>query len=77
VDRIKSSRFPDTDGFAIEDRLEQARRMGWLCDRVVDAGTYAIADFVCPTAETRCAFGDAFIVWIRRGVYDRLRRYAD
>ena len=23
-------------GFSFEDRLEQARRMGWLCDRVVD-----------------------------------------
>jgi cytidyltransferase-like protein len=53
-------------GFALEDRLEQARRMGWLCDRVVEAGTYAIADFICPTDETRDAFGDAFVVWVDR-----------
>jgi cytidyltransferase-like protein len=53
-------------GFALEDRLEQARRMGWLCDRVVEAGTHAIADFICPTAETREAFGDAFVVWVDR-----------
>jgi cytidyltransferase-like protein len=53
-------------GFALEDRLEQARRMGWLCDRVVEAGTFAIADFICPTAETRDAFGDAFVVWVDR-----------
>jgi cytidyltransferase-like protein len=53
-------------GFALEDRLEHARRMGWLCDRVVEAGTYAIADFICPTAETRDAFGDAFVVWVDR-----------
>jgi cytidyltransferase-like protein len=53
-------------GFAHEDRIEQARRMGWLCDRVVEAGTYAIADFICPTKKTREAFGDAFIVWIDR-----------
>ena len=53
-------------GFAHEDRIEQARRMGWLCDRVVEAGTYAIADFICPTAKTRAAFGDAFVVWIDR-----------
>jgi len=52
--------------FAHADRVEHARRMGWLCDRVVDAGTYAIADFVCPTEETRAAFGDAFIVWLDR-----------
>src|SRR6185312_15997594 len=53
-------------GFTLEDRLEQARRMGWLCDRVVEAGTYAIADFICPTAKTRAAFGDAFLVWVDR-----------
>ena len=48
--------------------------MGWLCDRVVEAGTYAIADFVCPTEATRAAFGEAFIVWI-----DRIKqsRFAD
>lgn len=44
-------------GFSVEDRIEQARRMGWLCDRAVEAGHYAIADFVCPTFETRHAFG--------------------
>jgi cytidyltransferase-like protein len=53
-------------GFSVEDRVEQARRMGWLCDRVVDAGAYAVADFICPTPETRVAFGDAFIVWVDR-----------
>ncbi len=25
-------------GFSIEDRVEHARRMGWLCNRVVEAG---------------------------------------
>jgi hypothetical protein len=53
-------------GFSPEDRIEQARRMGWLCDRVVEAGGVAIADFVCPTPDTRDAFGDAFIVWVDR-----------
>jgi adenylylsulfate kinase len=53
-------------GFAPSDRIEQARRMGWLCDRVVEAGTYAIADFICPTAAARAAFGDAFVVWVDR-----------
>lgn len=43
--------------------------MGWLCDQVVKAGVVAIADFVCPTRETRAAFksgGNAFVVWIDR-----------
>lgn len=54
-------------GFSLEDRIEQARRMGWLCDQVVAAGHAAIADFVCPTLETRRAFGDdAFVVWVDR-----------
>src|SRR5262249_11290019 len=55
-------------GFTMEDRVEQARRMGWLCDRVVESGGTVIADFICPTPETRAAFGadDAFIVFLDR-----------
>jgi cytidyltransferase-like protein len=63
-------------GFSHEDRLEHARRMGWLCDRIMATGTYVVADFICPTEQTRAAFGsdDAFIVWI-----DRIKesRFAD
>ena len=56
-------------GFSLPDRVEHARRMGWLCDRVVEAGGYAVADFICPTPETRAAFqvdGPAFVVWVDR-----------
>ena len=53
-------------GFSIEDRIEQACRMGFLCDTVNQAGYIAIADFVCPTKETRAAFGDAYIIWVNR-----------
>jgi cytidyltransferase-like protein len=53
-------------GFTHPDRIEHARRMGWMCDRVVEAGGTVIADFICPTAETRAAFGDAFTIWIDR-----------
>jgi adenylylsulfate kinase len=56
-------------GFTEADRVEQARRMGWLCDQVTKTGCFAIADFVCPTGETRAAFtrgGEAFIVWMDR-----------
>jgi adenylylsulfate kinase len=61
-------------GFSPQDRIEQARRMGWLCDQVVRAGGYAVADFICPTPEARAAFlegGEAFIVWV-----DRIKRGA-
>ena len=50
----------------LEDRIEHARRMGWMCDRVVEAGGTVIADFICPTAETRAAFGAAFTIWVDR-----------
>ena len=56
-------------GFSVEDRIENARRMGWLCDRVVEAGGLVVADFICPTPQTRAAFqagGPAFIVWVDR-----------
>ena len=53
-------------GFGPADRVEHARRMGWMCDRVVEAGGTAIADFICPTQEARAAFGPAFTVWIDR-----------
>jgi cytidyltransferase-like protein len=53
-------------GFSHEDRIEHARRMGWMCDRVVEAGGAAIADFICPTKETRAAFGPAFTIWVDR-----------
>jgi cytidyltransferase-like protein len=53
-------------GFSHDDRIEHARRMGWMCDRVVEAGGTAIADFICPTEETRAAFGQAFTIWVDR-----------
>jgi adenylylsulfate kinase len=56
-------------GFAPADRIEQARRIGWLCDQIAKAGCPVIADFICPTSEARAAFvegGEAFIVWVDR-----------
>jgi hypothetical protein len=53
-------------GSSHEDRVEHARRMGWLCDRVAEAGGTVIADLACPTPETRAAFGDAFVIWVDR-----------
>jgi adenylylsulfate kinase len=56
-------------GFSEPDRIENARRMGWLCDQVVKVGCFAIADFICPTPATREAFlsgGDAFVIFMDR-----------
>jgi predicted ABC-type ATPase len=52
--------------FSHQDRVEHARRMGWMCDRVAEAGATVIADFICPTPETRAAFGEAFTIWLDR-----------
>lgn len=51
-------------GFSMEDRIEQARRMGWLCDNVNQAGHNAIADFVCTTEDTRAAFGECMLIYM-------------
>jgi hypothetical protein len=40
--------------------------MGWMCDRVVEAGGAVIADFICPTEQTRAVFGEAFTIWLDR-----------
>ena len=53
-------------GFSVADRIEQARRMGVLCNIASRYGAHVIADFVCPTPETREAFGAHFIVWVDR-----------
>ena len=53
-------------GFSVADRLEQARRMGVLCDIASEYGAHVIADFVCPTPEAREAFGAHFTVWVDR-----------
>lgn len=67
-------------GFSEVDRIEHARRMGWLCDRVVKVGGFAIADFICPTVATRQAFeadGEAFVIFvdrIRAGAFEDTNR---
>lgn len=55
--------------FTEADRVEHARRTGWLCDRVTATGTCAVADLICPTPAARQAFSadaPAFIIWIAR-----------
>lgn len=53
-------------GFSAEDRVEQARRMGHLCNIVGKYGANVIADFVCPTPECREAFDADFLIWVDR-----------
>ena len=54
-------------GFSLEDRIEQARRLGAMARLLSAQNQLVIVDFVNPTKETRKAFGicDAF-VWVDR-----------
>ena len=73
ADEVRAELHRDL-GFSPDDRIEHARRLGWLSDRVATTGGYVVADFVCPTAATREAFqrgGPAFVVWLDRVVTGR------
>jgi adenylylsulfate kinase len=63
ADEVRATLSKDL-GFSIADRIEQARRMGALCD--LSTSQHVIADFVCPTPETRLAFNADFVVWVDR-----------
>jgi adenylylsulfate kinase len=54
-------------GFTAEDRVEQARRMGALARLTSNQGYITVVDFVCPTEETRTAFGNTdILIWVNR-----------
>jgi adenylylsulfate kinase len=54
-------------GFTAEDRVEQARRMGALARLTSNQGYITVVDFVCPTEQTRAAFGKTdILIWVNR-----------
>lgn len=54
-------------GFSIEDRIEQARRIGAVARLLSSQGRDVVIDFVCPTKATRESFGIADkIIWVDR-----------
>ena len=67
ADEVRSTVNSDL-GFTAEDRIEQARRMGEMARLIAKQGVApVIVDFVCPTDETRSAFGYAnLIIWVDR-----------
>ena len=56
-------KYDDWD-FSNEGRTRQAYRMKFLSDGVVQAGKIAVADFICPTKNTREDFNADFSVWM-------------
>lgn len=55
-------------GFSKSDRVENARRLGYIAELISAQSMFpVIVDFVCPTKETREAFGKPdVLVWIDR-----------
>lgn len=62
ADEIRSL-YDDWD-FSHEGRIRQAKRMGMLADNTLTQSKYVICDFVCPTKQTRNAFGNALVIWM-------------
>jgi cytidyltransferase-like protein len=65
-DEIRAELSSDL-GFEKKDRIEQARRIGAMARLLNDQGFNVVVDFICPTEETRKAFGYADLkVWMDR-----------
>lgn len=66
ADDVRSDLSSDL-GFSIEDRKEQARRLGAMARLLSKQNQLVVVDFVNPTEETRDAFGDCdYFVWVDR-----------
>jgi len=50
--------------FSLEGRKRQAKRMKDLAEKVLNEGKHVIADFICPTPETRKNFNADIVVWV-------------
>ena len=55
--------FNDWD-FSEEGRLRQAKRMRELADSANAEGVGVVADFVCPTEETRMLYDPQVVIWL-------------
>ena len=50
--------------FSKEARKRQAKRMAELAEQYIKDGHHVVADFICPTPETRKLFNPDYIVWV-------------
>jgi adenylylsulfate kinase len=66
ADKVRAELNSDL-GFAPEDRIENARRLGALARLLSEQNQIVIVDFICPTDATRNAFGiPDHLVWVNR-----------
>ena len=64
ADYVRSTINSDLD-FTPKDRIEHARRLGEMARMLAGQGLDVIVDFICPTSETRAAFGKPnILIWM-------------
>jgi len=59
--------------FSPEGRVRQSLRMKKLSDEIIIKGKHVIADFICPTPQTRSDFNADYLIWvdtIKEGRFD-------
>ena len=59
--------------FSLEGRTRQADRMKTYAQKAIDDGRNVVADFICPTEQTRADFKADYIIWmdtIKEGRFD-------
>ena len=50
--------------FSYEGIERQAKRMSDLAEKLLQDGSYVIADFFCPTPRTREIFNADYLIWV-------------
>ena len=50
--------------FSPEGRVRQADRMKNFAQKAIDEGRNVVADFICPTEQTRTDFNADYIIWM-------------
>lgn len=64
ADEVRSTISSDLD-FSMSNRIEHARRLGEMARLLSNQGRLVVVDFVCPTLETRQAFGKPdVLIWM-------------
>lgn len=66
ADKVRADLNKDL-GFSLDSRIENARRLGALSRLLDEQGQIVVVDFICPTQETRDAFGKPdYMIWVNR-----------
>jgi adenylylsulfate kinase len=50
--------------FSVEGRKRQAKRMADFAKKLKDDKNYVVADFICPTQESRNLFPADYVIWV-------------